>query len=350
MMCSTVPSHGGVFNRCVCVLVLLVAWMPLVGCQPSVQPVRTTTDEATADATGEATAGREIALQLNWYPESEHGGVYQAQADGTYKKAGFRVDIRPGGRATPVAPELELQRVQFAMANADDVVLFRQQGMDIVAVMAVMQNSPRCILVQSQSGVNSFDELTGLTLQRQTGRLFVEFMRSKGVLDQVKEVPYHGSAAALVSDPKIAIQAYSFAEPFLAKQQGVEVTAMMVSDLGWNPYSSVLITSGEMIRKRPEDVQDFVTATRQGWRNYLSNGTLGNQAILEANSHGMTQEVLRYGAEGLASLALPDETPVDSLGSMTYERWRTLVEQIHSLQPNAPLKVKAEECFTLQFL
>ena len=52
-----------------------------------------------------------------------------------------------------------------------------------------------------------------------------------GVLDGVKEVPYHGSVASLVADPNIAIQAYSFAEPFLAEQQGVPVRRLMVSDL-----------------------------------------------------------------------------------------------------------------------
>ena len=89
---------------------------------------------------------RSIAVQLNWYPEAEHGGVYQAEVEGIYRDAGLKVDIRPGGRATPVAPELELERVQFAFANADDVVIYRRQGLDVVAIAATMQNSPRCIL------------------------------------------------------------------------------------------------------------------------------------------------------------------------------------------------------------
>jgi NitT/TauT family transport system substrate-binding protein len=295
-------------------------------------------------------SGDPVAIQLNWYPEAEHGGVYQAMADGTYQSVGLNVDIRPGGRATPVAPELELGRVQFAMANADDVVAFRRQGMDIVAVMAVAQNSPRCILVRKDSGVTSFGELAGMTLQRQTGRLFLEFMRSKGILEGVNEVPYHGSITSLLADPKIAVQAYSFAEPLLARQQGVEVRTLMVSDLGWNPYSSVLITTGELIRQQPELVQRFVDATRTGWQNYLTDSSAGNAAILKANEHGMTEEALAFGAAELKPLAITEEMTLQQVGLMTQQRWDELVQQIETLDPSDDTPVKGSDCFTLQFL
>ena len=291
-----------------------------------------------------------ISVQLNWYPEAEHGGIYQALADGTYRSANLKVDIRPGGRATPVAPELELGRVDFAMANADDVVAFRREGMDIVAIMAVAQKSPRCILVRSDSGVTSFGGLAGMTLQRQTGRLFLEFMRAKGILDDVKEVPYHGSITSLAADPNIAVQAYSFAEPLLARQQGIDVNVLMVSDLGWNPYSSVLITTGKLIRENPERVQRFVDATRTGWRNYLADPSKGNEAILAANEHGMTAEALAFGASEILPLAVSEEMNNNDVGFMTSQRWEELIDQINAIAPDKENPVKASECFTLQFL
>ncbi|WP_040768698.1 ABC transporter substrate-binding protein [Novipirellula maiorica] len=292
---------------------------------------------------------KSVAVQLNWFPESEHGGLYQAAADGTFHSHALHVEIRPGGRQSPVAPELVLGRVQFAMANADDVVLFRNQGADIVAVLATMQNHPRCILVREDSGVKTFEDLAGKTLQRQGGRAFLEFMRSKGLLDQVKEVPYHGSVSSLVTDKDVAIQAYSFAEPLLAEQQGVEVRKLMLSDIGWNPYSSVLITTGDMVRNQPELVQDFVNATREGWQHYLADPQEGNAAILEANQHGMTIEALQFGHQELKTLALPDDMPPGALGEMTVERWQTLVSQMVQLGLVDGDKVQASDCYTTQF-
>jgi len=298
----------------------------------------------------DSSAPTPVSIQLNWYPEAEHGGVYQAAADGTYADARLLVDIRPGGRSTPVAPELSLGRVQFAIANADDVVVYRGGGMDIVAVAAAMQDNPRCILVRQESGVETFDDLGGMTLQRHPGRPFLLFMESKGVLDDVMQVPYHGSVSSLVADPKIAMQAYSFAEPLLAQQQGVKVRRLMVSDLGWNPYSSLLVTTGDLIRSDPELVQRVVVATRRGWQNYLTDPAKGNAAILKANEHGMTSEALVYGSRELRTQAMPGDMPIESVGKMTLDRWTKLVDQFKKVDAKAVGTVKPEDCFTMEFL
>lgn len=291
-----------------------------------------------------------VTVQLNWYAEAEHGGVYQAKADGTYEAAGFDVEIRPGGRATPVAAEVVLGRADFAITNADDVILFRDAGSDIVALMAAMQDNPRCILVRADSSMTSWEGLKGMSLQRQEGQGFVEFLRARGVLEGVKEVPYFNSVSNLVADPKIAAQAYSFAEPFLAQEAGADVRTWMVSDLGWNPYSSVLVTRGELVRDQSEMVARFVKATKKGWQHYLTDSTQGNQAILAANQHGMTAAALEFGSRALVELAQPDNMPLEQVGKMTAERWQSLVDQMVEIKVIEPGAVNPAECFTDQFL
>ena len=324
--------------------VVVASSLVLCGCGSSSKP------DLASRVAPDREDSRAVAVQLNWYPEAEHGGIYQAFAEGTYTEAGLDVDIRPGGRATPVAAEVHLGRSQFAIANADDVVVFRDQGMDVVAVLAASQDNPRCILVREESGVESFADLANKTLQSQAGRPFLEFMRAEGLLDKVREVPYHGSVSSLVADPNVAIQAYSYSEPLLAQQQGVQVRTLMVSDLGWNPYSSVLITSSQLIRDDPQLVRAFVQATRRGWQHYLAQPSLGNAAILSANKHGMTAETLDFGTEGLRALALPQGMPAEELGTMSSERWKTLVDQMVLLKLVDPSKVKPEDCFSTEFL
>ena len=291
----------------------------------------------------------QVAVQLNWYPESEHGGLYQALTDGTYATDQLDVTLRPGGRATQIATELALGRCEFAIANADDVIIANQEGLNIVAVMAAMQDHPRCIMVREDSGVDGFEDMAGKTLQR-GDRAYVEFLRSRGFLEGVKEVPYHGSIASLVADPNILIQAYSCAEPLLAEQQGVAVKTLMVSELGFNPYSSVLVTSKNVLEERPEMVRQFVKATRKGWRNYLADGESGNAAILEANDHGMTAEALKFGSEAMRELAMPEGVTTEMVGTMSDERWQTLFNQMSELELVDPKKVSAADCYTLDFL
>ena len=331
----------------ICAMCLLAAC--LSGCDQGNPDQNGLASSQANSATSNASIDR-VTVQLNWYPESEHGGVYQAIAEGLYQKAGLTTTIQPGGRATPIGPELELGRCQFAFANADDVIVFRQQGIDVVAIMAAMQNHPRCLLAREDSGVKTFDDLAGKTLQRQAGRAFVEFMRSEGYLQDVKEVPYHGSIASMVADPNIVIQGYSCAEPLLAEQQGVAVNTLMVSDLGFNPYSSVIVTTGKLIDEQPDLVQAFVDATREGWRNYLSDSAAGNKLILQANEHGMTAEALEFGATVMRELAMPDGVQPDSVGTMIDERWRSLFDQLAKLKLVDPSKVDVSDCYTLQFV
>ncbi len=308
-----------------------------------------------ASKTSAATASNQsglqpIAAQLNWHPEAEHGGLYQAVADGTMNDLGFDLEIRPGGAGTLIASELVLGRSQFAITNADDVVLFRQQGADIVAVLAALQNHPRCIVARADSDVKTFDDLAGKTFQCGGGRPYLSFLKSKGLLDQVQQVPYHNSIAALVNDPNTVIQGYSFAEPLLAREQGVEVRLLMLSDLGWNPYSSVLVTTGELIRRDPETVRRFVSAARTGWQNYITDAKLGNEQILKANTQGMTSQALEFGSQELRPLAMPEGVTLEQVGMMQPERWQQLVEQMVALDLVDDDQVKAAECFTIQFL
>ena len=289
-----------------------------------------------------------VSVQLNWKAESEHGGLYQAKADGLFEAAGIDADIRPGGINAPIGPELQLGRVQFAMANADDVVLLRNEGVDIVAVLAAMQNHPRCVIVREDSGIKSLEDLAGTTFQHGP-RPFAEFMRSKGLLKEVREVPYQGSIAPLASDSKMILQGYSFSEPLLAEQEGISVRTLMVSELGFNPYSSVLVTTGKVIRDQPELVWRYVAAVRAGWQNYLQDPTAGNKLILAANKQ-MTAQALDLGMPELISLARPNEMPLDSVGQMSAERWDDLVSQLVKLKLVDGEKVKSEDCYTLEFL
>ncbi len=77
-------------------------------------------------------------------------------------------------------------RVQFGIGNADDVLLFRQQDANVVALMAPILNTPRCVLVREDSGIKSLDGLKGVILQANQGQPFVDYMKSKGMLEGVQ--------------------------------------------------------------------------------------------------------------------------------------------------------------------
>jgi len=298
------------------------------------------------------TQGRDkVSLLLNWYPEAEHGGFYAAQEHGIFEKYGLNVEIRPGGKTTVVAQELTLERVQFGVGNADDVLIARNQNVPMVALMAPIQNGPRCIMVRKDSGITGFDGLKNLKLQIDSSRPYVSFLKSKGFLTEgVEVVPYFGSVAMLVAEKGVATQGYSFSEPFMARQQGVEVTELMMSEIGYNPYASLLVTTEAQVSKREDVCKRMVQASIEGWKKYLESPEKSNKVILSKNKQGLEKNALDFGVEALKPLCIPSGATDSVIGAMSAERWNALSETLSSLKIIDAGRASVDKAFTLRFL
>lgn len=290
-----------------------------------------------------------VKLALNWYPEVEHGGFIAAKTLGLYDAQKLDVELVPGGPGAPqlVITELAAERILFAVSDADNVVKARASGLPIVAVLAPLQNSPRCIMVHEASGFKTLEDLANIELAISEARPFALWMKKKLPLKDVRLVPFGGSVGEFLLKPEFAQQAFVFSEPFTAKEQGSDPQTMMVSDIGFNPYASVLVTTEKTIREQPELVKSIVSASVEGWQKYLADPAATNAAI-----HGMNKDMspaaLEYGASAMAPLCKVGEG--EPLCNMTLERWQTLVQQIEEVEDIKPGSVKAEECFTTAFL
>ena len=316
----------------------LVCLVPMLGCDAG-KPV------ASKSAKDSKTALTKVTLLLNWYPEAEHGGFYAAKVHGIFEKYGLDVEIQPGGKTTVVPQTLTLGRAEFGVVNADDVLIARNQDAPIVALMAPIQNGPRCIMVRADSGIQSFEQLKNITLQIDSGRPYVPFLKSKGLLDDsVKLAPFFGSVAQLVAGPGYAAQGYSFSEPFMARQQGVEVHQLMMSEIGYNPYASLLVSTDSYVKNHSDISKQMVSACVEGWQKYLSDPKATNEVILAANKQGLTKEALEYGVEALKPLCYKGDD-MGQIGAMNLERWKQLADTLVELKLIDATKLDVQAAF-----
>ena len=271
---------------------------------------------------------RPLRLLLNWFPEMEHGGYYAALVGGHFRDAGLDVEIVPGRPDAPVLPQLASQRADFGVADASEVLLARAQGAPVVAVFAALQRSPRCILVHRAAGIHSLGDLRDLKLAVAAREPFAHFIRARFPLPGVEQVPYSGSVAPFLVDPRLAQQAYLFSEPLVVRRRGGDAECILVADAGFDPYTSLLVTHAERITADPDLVARMVTASQRGWQDYLRDPAPANAAIAAQNPE-MDPDLLREGAAALAPLARPDTGL--PLGAMSDERWRTLHAQLVEL-------------------
>ncbi len=289
-----------------------------------------------------------VTLALNWYPDAQHGGFYAAQHFGHFEAEGLSVRILPGGPAAPVIPNVAMRRVDFGVGNADQILMARAQEAPVVAVMAAMQNSPRCIMVREETGIQRLEDLKDVTLALGTGKAFARFLEDQGLLRGVRVVPYTGSIALFLDEPRFAQQAYVFSEPFVAQQKGVNPHCMMVSDFGFNPYTSCLMMHEARLASDPDLAAKVVRAVRRGWRAYLRDPDPVNRLINRDNPE-MDLESLRFAVDAIRPLCLGGEVTEELIGRMSDERWQTLASQLVDIGL-LDSAAESEEAYTLQFL
>lgn len=303
-----------------------------------------------ATGTGGAKDGGQsdpVVLALNWFPEAEHGGYLAASHLGLYKAAGLDVEVRNGGgkAAETVIKELTVGRIQFAISSADLVIEARAAGAPIVALAAPLQHSPRCIMVHAAAGFESLADVSGVELAISDQRGFAMWLKHKVPLQDVTFVPFSGGVGEFLLKPNFAQQAYTFSEPFSVKNKGGDPQTLLLSDIGYDPYTCILVTTEEMIATQPETVRAMVATSVEGWSRYLADPVATNEYITTINPE-MGADMLAFGVEAMKPL-LGDET---TGCGMEVSRWTTMIGQLEEIGKIETGSVKAEDCFDTSFL
>lgn len=288
-------------------------------------------------------------LALNWYAEAEHGGYLAAKAEKIFDANDLDVTIIPGGPDVPVMQRVAAGNVDFGIANADEVLLARVQKVPVVALMAPIQHTPLCILVHEDSGIRNLKDLKNVTLAITPTSPQALYLGKTLALTGVTIVPYGGSVAPFLADSKSAQQAYVFSEPFVAREKGGKVRCLMISEIGYDPYTSLLITSEKTLKERPELVRKIVHATLTGWQRYLASPESTHQLIRVLNPQ-MNDKILAYGFDVLKPMVLDEIAQKNGLGIMTLARWQMLLDQLVRLGLIPLETMKVEDAFTTDFL
>ena len=285
---------------------------------------------STPDA--ESGGGTKIKLVLNWVPEPEFGGFYAARDGGAYRRQGFDVEVIGGGAGVPVVQMVATGRAHFGTIGADELLVARAHGADVVAVFATFQTSPQAIMVHASRKLTSFaDVFRSGTLAIEPGMAYAAYLKQKFSWEGVQVVPYDGGVARFLSDPDFGQQCYVTSEPIAAKKQGGDPQVFLVADAGYNPYTTVVVTSRELAQQKPEMVGAFVAATAEGWKNYLADPRPTNQVLARLNP-SMDAATLDAAVEAEKALIATEPTKQLGLGTMSAERWATLATQLTELK------------------
>jgi NitT/TauT family transport system substrate-binding protein len=292
-----------------------------------------------------AHADDRVKLMLDWKPEPEFGGFYDAQESGYFAEHALNVKLKSAGEGAPTWQLVATGKADFATTAADQVLIARSQGADVVAIFTVYQTFPQGIMVHKARGFQSIsDVFTNPGVLEAEDDTWLHFLENKYPNPAVKIIGYTGGVGAFLAKSDYSQQCFVTSEPLIAAKQGSDPQTFLIADAGYNPYTTVVICTGDTLRNKADLVHRMTESCRQGWKHYLDDPSKANDVMSKLNTD-MDPETFTAAAAVQKPLIANDETAKNGLGTMTMQRWTDLANQLVQLKviDKAPA---AGDCFT----
>jgi len=275
-----------------------------------------------------------VSFGTNWVAEAEHGGFFQAVADGTYASYGLDVTIVSGGPNINNRILLASGKLDFFMsANSLQSFDAVANNVPVVAVAAMFQKDPQVFLAHPDAKVSKLEDLKPLTLfvSKEGMQTYFQWLKSEHGFNENNVKPYTFNAQPFLADKKSAMEGYVTSEPFaVEKQAGFKPTVIELADYGFNTYSTLIETRRDLAENKPDLVQRFVDASIIGWYNYLYGDNRPGNALIKKFNPDMTDELLAYSVAKMKEYGIVDsgDTLKDGVGAMSDARMANFFDKM----------------------
>lgn len=293
-----------------------------------------------------------LTYQLNWLPQGEHCGFFQAEAAGLYDEAGLDVELLPGGPDVNGTMLVAGGRVDLGMGSAFTTLNMANEGIDGVTVAAYLQKSPQTLVAHPGQGVATLEDLKGrdIMVANFSRTEFWQFLRAEhGFTDDQLE-PYAYSAAPFLADETAVQQGYITEDAFLlgAEMEEPPVT-LLLADYGYQDYASTVYGMEDWIAANRETVQAFVEATAEGYRQCIEGDpTPAKEAVMAANPDH-SAELFDFKLEQMRKRNLVTGEAGVPIGGMTEARWQSFGETMKAAGVY-PAELDISEAYDLSFV
>jgi NitT/TauT family transport system substrate-binding protein len=286
--------------------------------------------------TSAAAAQDEVSFATNWLAQAEHGGFYQAVADGTYEKHGLKVTIVQGGPTAANQTLLMADKVQFYMqGNLLGTFSALEQDIPLVEVAAIFQKDPQVLIAHPEFAGTTFAELASLPTIFMAPDLFssgFQWMKSAypGFKDeQIK--PYNFSPAPFLADKESAQQGYLTSEPYAIEQEGGFVPKVfLLADAGFDTPSTMIEAKTDYVAANKDLVQRFVDASIIGWYNYLYGDNKAANDLIKLDNPEMTDGQIEYSIGKLKEYGIVDSGAAaeGGIGCLSMDQVRSFYDKM----------------------
>lgn len=283
----------------------------------------------------------QLAVAMDWYPNPDHAGFLVAQDQGYFNDAGLDVSLD-----SPTDPSLPIKlvaagRADLALTYEPEVLLAREQGLDVVSVASVVDRPLTSMIWLGKSKIKRIRDLKGKTISTagipyQDAYLNAILTRAGLSESDVKKVGVgQGLLPSIISGrAQATLGPFWNIEGVELKMEGLKPTINPVDRLGVPPYSEmVLVAKGSRIEEDPDPIRLFITALARGTRYAVDHPNQATESILAAND-ALKPRVTAAQVKTTLPLLSQDEGETEVEGETAAElpfgyqdraRWQTFI-------------------------
>jgi hypothetical protein len=353
-------------------------------------PVETTDPDDTGDDgdTGDVASLADVCpspfvIQTDWFPEAEHGALYELIGEGYAidtgtrvvrgpmvsqgQEVGIEVEVRTGGPAIGFSdPRTQMytdDSIHLAYSTMDAQAIGWESA-PVISVMAPLDKNPQIIMWDPEvwPEVETIADLgeAGVTVNVFGGGGFSDVFVAQGIwsADQV-DPSYDGSPARFIAEGNIAQQGFASAEPynyeFAFEDFGRAPRFQLLHDAGYVGYSQTLGVRPDRLEELRPCLTEVIPIIQQAAVDYPNSPDRANAIIIDTveayNDFWVYDEgIANYAVETMLELGLMGNGPDGVMGSMEEDRVQKVIDDIRAAGIALPDDLVASDMFTNEFL
>ena len=232
----------------------------------------------------------DISLALDWYPNSNHAGIYYGIDNGYFEENDINVDVYTPSDPASILQTVASGRDEFGISYQPDLLLARSEGIPVVAVHSIVKTPLNSIMTLGDSGIDNPSKLKNKTIGYPGIPLNIGILSSileeqSLTIDDVNlvDVGFDLVPALLSERVDAIIGAFWSHESILIELEGREVNILKFEEWGIPKYHElVLVTSEEYLKNNEEIVEKFVDAFSRGYEKSIENNDESMKALIAA--------------------------------------------------------------------
>ena len=270
-------------------------------------------------------AKEEVTLLMDWFPQGNQSGYWQAEFDNQYHKD-VTIKIKAGGPKVNTTQMVASGQVEFGLQGSDSVMMANAKGAGLKGIFVSLNHVPYTLVFHPNQGIKTVNDLEGRPFAVKMGVTYWKWVKYKyGV--SAKEFPLTGDLGLFARTPTQFQQGYSIFLPARLAAKGVATEQITLESLGYRPYS-ILFTTDKMIKENPELVQAVVDRLSISFHKSLVDPKPTRDFIL-SKSKKVNAEIHNNALELMKADFLPKDW--SKIGCQDPNRWVELSKQLKDI-------------------